>query len=297
MCTGDCIPKDPKNPSHWKQWRLCETLTAGHNPFKEAILDICDQRQDDLSSAVFIRLQAVLTSLPAYDGQYHKHCYNQFRKIPKNPTISEASKPLLDLCLQSVADMIEINHKTSTWTSAELYKVYTDAKGDLTSKQMLNRLCDYFGQRLVVISIPGCQTEIGLREHIGSKLKMVRISETVEDDIISDVVHQITSEVANIPCPKDYNLADFRQQRAIEDTSKSLLKLVSKLVSNGEITKKSLSLSQCIQQHIGQETKRNQTTLGLALKLHHKLGSREAIMVLSEHGITCSYDEVLHFRK
>ena len=152
--------------------------------------------------------------------------------------MSEASNPLLDKCLQSVADMIETNNNTSTWTSAELYKVYTDVQGDQTSKQMLNRLCDYFGQRLIVISIPGCQTEIGLQEHIGNKLKMVRISESEEDVIISDVVHQITSEVTNIPCPKDYNLADFRQNRAIEDTSKSPLKLVSKLISKGEITKK-----------------------------------------------------------
>ena len=42
---------------------------------------------------------------------------------------------------------------------------------------------------------------------------------------------------------------------------------------------------------------RNQTTLGIAVKLHHKLGSSELIKTLNEHGITITYDEVLRFRK
>ena len=49
-------------------------------------------------------------------------------------------------------------------------------------------------------------------------------------------------------------------------------------------------LAQCIQQHIADW---NQTTLGLAVKLHHKHhGSSELIRTLNDHGITCSYDEV-----
>lgn len=52
---------------------------------------------------------------------------------------------------------------------------------------------------------------------------------------------------------------------------------------------------QCIQQHISGTC--NQTTLGLAMKLHHKHGSSELIKTLNEHGIVTSYDEVLRFRK
>ena len=45
------------------------------------------------------------------------------------------------------------------------------------------------------------------------------------------------------------------------------------------------------------ESMRNQTTLGLALVLHHQFGSSELIRILHDHGITCSYDGVLRFRK
>ena len=41
----------------------------------------------------------------------------------------------------------------------------------------------------------------------------------------------------------------------------------------------------------------NQTTLGLAVKLHHKFGSSELVKLLNEHGIVTTYDEVMRFRK
>ena len=74
-----------------------------------------------------------------------------------------------------------------------------------------------------------------------------------------------------------------------------MLRFVSKLVSNGEVTKVSLSLSQSIQQHITNRC--NQTTLVLGVKLHHKFGSRDLIDILHDHGYTATYDEVRRFRK
>ena len=71
--------------------------------------------------------------------------------------------------------------------------------------------------------------------------------------------------------------------------------LISDLVSGGEVTKKSLSLSQSIQSHI--TGTRNQTTLGLGVKLQHRYGSFELIKLLHEHGFVSTYDEVLRFRK
>lgn len=74
-----------------------------------------------------------------------------------------------------------------------------------------------------------------------------------------------------------------------------MLQVISKLVSNGQVTQKSLSLTQAVQGHI--TGTRNQTTLGLAVKLHHRYGSSELIKLLHDHGFIVSYDEVLCFRK
>ena len=94
----------------------------------------------------------------------------------------------------------------------------------------------------------------------------------------------------------DNKLSDYVHHKVIESTSATLLRLVSSLVSGGTITKPSLNLAQCIQQHVG-GTSSNQTTLGLAVKQHHKHGSSELVKTLNEHGITSSYDEVMRFRK
>ena len=57
------------------------------------------------------------------------------------------------------------------------------------------------------------------------------------------------------------------------------------------MTKPALTLAHCIQRQISKSW--NQTTLGLAVKLHHKHGSSE----LNEHGLVATYDEVLRFQK
>ncbi len=66
-------------------------------------------------------------------------------------------------------------------------------------------------------------------------------------------------------------------------------------MSKGNVTKQALSLAQSIQANI--TNTRNQTTLGLGVKLHHKYGSSDLITTLHEHGYIVSYDEVLKFRK
>ena len=84
--------------------------------------------------------------------------------------------------------------------------------------------------------------------------------------------------------PGDYNLSDYVRHKVIGSTSANLLNLLSSLVSEGAITKPSVTIAQCIQQHI-YNAGRN-TTLGLVAKLHHKHGSSELIKTPNEHGIT-----------
>ena len=126
------------------------------------LLEICESRHDDWSKAVNVRLQDVATTLPAYDGRYHVDCYNAFRKISTN-----SSKPLIEEPLQHVVNHINTNSSTSTWTVGELHRIYTDASGELVKKQMLTNLSEYYGEELVVLSVPGCETQLGLSTNVG----------------------------------------------------------------------------------------------------------------------------------
>ena len=197
--------------------------------------------------------------------------------------------------MKSVVEFINANSNIPTWTVSELRNIYTESSGDLSRKQMLSKLCEYYGEQLVVINVPGCETEAGLVKNIRGSLKMVKKT-MMEGDSAEELTRRIKAEVTGINQPHHYDLSEFTYQKILDATSTTLLSLISQLVSDGKVTKKSLSLAQCIQQHIG-ASRWNQTSLGLAIKLHHKFGSSELLQTLHSHGLICSYDEVMRFRK
>ena len=112
---------------------------------------------------------------------------------------------------------------------------------------------------------------------------------------VETVVRRVKAEVLALPRSNDYDLSQFTFEKTVANIYPTLLALVSQLVSNGELNKSAVTISQCIQQHMSNST--NQTTLGFAVKLHHKFGSSELVKVLTEHGIVTTYDEVMRFHK
>ena len=119
---------------------------------------------------------------------------------------------------------------------------------------------------------------------------MVKDSGSDENDDVAKVVRRVKAEVREIPLPREY---DFTFSKIVADISETLLRLVSSLVSDGNVTKPSLTISQTIQQHISGA--RNQATIGSDIKLHHKHGSSDAIKLLNSHGLVSSYYEGLWF--
>ena len=160
---------------------------------------------------------------------------------------------------------------------------------------MFSKLTDCISKDVTVINVDGCATIVGFRAHIGQILNVVKVVDK-DGSAIDSVVRQIRKEARSVTNSNtNYDMSQFTKANTIKATSSTLLKFISDLVSGGEVTKKSLSLSQSIQSHITGAT--NQTTLGLAVKLQHRHGSSELLRLLHEHGFTTSYDEVLRFRK
>ena len=165
----------------------------------------------------------------------------------------------------------------------------------MSRKQILVNLCDYFGDEVVVLSVEGCDTIVGFRTFVTKSLKMVKVSGSDENDDVAKVVRRVKAEVREIHQPREYDLSDFTFSNTVADTSETLLRLVSALVSDGNVTKPSLTISQTMQPHISGA--RNQATIGFDIKLHHKLGSSDVIKLRNSHGLVSSYYEVLRFCK
>ena len=133
-----------------------------------------------------------------------------------------------------------------------------------------------------------------LRKHLPATLKLV---EANDNDLVTELAEQISDEIHETSHKKieSYKLNQFTKVNAVMESSQKLLNFVSQLISKGEITKKSLSLTQTIQAVVSKNF--NQTTLGLALTIHNFSGSREIIDILHESGFCSSYDKVRRFRK
>ena len=294
LCGQVCVPKYHKNPHRWVRVNQCCTVDRGDGvlTFREQLEYTCKERGDGWSSEVSLRLSGVSGDLHASDAQYHAHCYNKFHKtataMSRQPCKSEEE------ALRAIVDNMNDN-KTSTWTTSDLYELYASASGTLSKKQMITNITKYFGAEVITMHIEGCESVLGMHASMGSMVKLVKTMGGDGDEELDKLVRQIQTESLATPRPHDYDLPNFQYTKLIESTSPTLLRLISCLVSGGRINKQALTLAQCVEQHISGNT--NQTTLGLAVKLHHKYGSRELIQTLNEHGITASYDEVLRFRK
>ena len=155
-------------------------------------------------------------------------------------------------------------------------------------------MLDQLGDEFMVVQVHGCASVIGHKQYISRVLKLVKKSADTEDQE-EVLVKKIRAEARTVQQSEDYNLGDFTRNMIIKQTSPTLLRLVTALVSDGDYTKESISLSQAIQAQIIR--KPNQTTLGLGIKLHHKYGSSNLIDELSSNAFTAKYIDVLRFRK
>ena len=297
LCGKECLPVDDKHPERWDRVRQCmtkERFDKEGNPIptmKDAIINAAEQRNDEVARTVKLHI-GYLVDLPAAECKYHVRCYNSFMTVPKYadlPTgVAEES------ALKNVIERMNCD-RSKMWNSVELHSLYCDLGGKLTRRDMFSKVTDCMSKDVMLVRVDGCATIVGFRESIANHLKMVKVDDADERSIDS-VVRQIKKEARSVKYNSaNYDLSEFTQANTIKATSPTLLRLISDLVSGGEMTKKSLSLSQSIQSHV--TGTRNQTTLGLAVKLLHRHGSSDLLKLLHEHGFTTSYDEVLRFRK
>ena len=261
---------------HSRQWKIW-SLTLQNS------VTMMLQEGSNCTSHLF-RIYHLLSARTMYDAI-------SLMKIPKyadqptGVTDDHAMKQVLNLMTKD---------QSKIWNSVELHSCYTDFGGNL-SRDMFAKLTDCMKKDVIIVWVDGCATMVGFREAVASILKVTKVTD-VDESSADSVVRQIKHEAQSIKYNSaNYDHSEFTQENTVKSTSSTLLKLVSDLVSDGEVTKKSLSLSQSIQSH--NTGTWNQTILGIAIKLHHRHGSSELLKLLHKHGFTASYDEVLRFRK
>ena len=161
FCAELCKPVDLKHPDRWEKVTQCERMAVKDAPpFKNMVLQYCEDRNDSWGREVAMPCHGV-HDLSSAEAQYHRRCYDEFRKIPLHgdqiPTID-------DTALKLLVDYMYKNKKLCTWTSLELHDMYISYGGQLIRKQMFTKLITYLGDDVVVLRIEGCASIVGFRD-------------------------------------------------------------------------------------------------------------------------------------
>ena len=82
FCALACEPVNNKHQNRWDKVVQCERKGIKDAPqFKAAVLQYCNDRNNIWSREVAKRCHGV-HDLAAAEAQYHRHCYDEFRKFP-----------------------------------------------------------------------------------------------------------------------------------------------------------------------------------------------------------------------
>lgn len=297
FCAEECkVLKDEKNPSRWRPAYMCKEADVSglKKSFKDSILEVCEIRKDEWAHSVRIRVLGSLSDLHAADARYHVNCRSNFMspKSIKSATRAESSEGANYVALEFVINEVT-NNKSTMWTSVELYQMYQQNGGtELSRKHLIKAVSEKCGSDLVVLSSPGVANIVIFKSTARQVLKFVDSEEDDIENAISVVSKTITTEILSLPKESTNYRSTINIDIASEQVSNTLMKLlcsVSEKLNN--------SLPAMLIGSIVTSTKKNfptnlQIALGIVLR-----DTKSVIQLMHKFGITCSYDEVLRFKK
>ena len=115
---------------------LCTTANRNQREsYKNALLKVCDERKDEWSDQVRVRLNDSRASsdLHAADARYHDDCRKNFTGKRTSET-SESCKEIVEIAFSNLIATMTAN-KSRTWTSTELFEEYSNEGGIILSRK------------------------------------------------------------------------------------------------------------------------------------------------------------------
>ena len=166
FCGSLCEEIDAKHPDRWRKFSLVRTVDRpGKDNYKETILQVCKLRNDEWSQEVIVRISGAISDLHAADARYHCDCRKLFMHS-KYLDLLQADNPHEeeDASLQMIINCM-VGDDQHIWNSVELFTMYENFGGSqLTRRSLVNSLCEYFGNKLLILTCPGVASLLVFRQ-------------------------------------------------------------------------------------------------------------------------------------
>ena len=265
--------------------------------YKQKLLDICSQRNDDLGRVVKNRIiGAGLSDLHAIDARYHRQCCKRFHAIISSRSDSSSSrygstdqKALTD----TFGAMGENRQKV--WTSTDVEALYFDNGGDEHSRRTLvKKVCEHFGEEIIALQAPGIATLFVFREHAPMNIKLV---EDETDDTMELCIQKIAKQIIKESKEEKGCFATYskhiNKETASTSISETLLDLLTSVSAKfADFSLQALMVGSIISSVVTNQPTMLQIALGVLMSDHKAL-----INELSKYNVTCTYGETQRFRR
>lgn len=298
FCGEQCeLEKDPKHPDRWKRASLCRTASTGPNQktFKQSILDACDKRKDEIANKVRLRVEGALSDLHAADARYHTSCMSSFMS-PRSVSAackSQGKVNTVDNAFQDVLDEMK-KDKSCLWNSVELYAKYQLYGGkELCRRSLLAHIKQHFLDDIAILSSPGLASIIIFRSNTKA---LLHLSSDDDDDqqsiLVEKLAKVILKEVKGIELDTSHYNIRIKKEDMLSSCSPTLMELLASVNDNLNNTLPALLIGNIITSVTSNKFTDLQLALGNLIR-----DSKTLINNMYHFRITCSYDEILRFKK
>ena len=137
---------------------------------KEAVLERCNEREDEWGREVSVRLHGAVSDLHAADARYHDDCRKRFMVGRLTPaTCDEKFDEPAFLQLVSVLSM----EKSKVWTASDIYDLYKEYGGTLKHRSLPSNLEEHYQGNLVIFWSHGLSSIVVFRTSASGVIELV----------------------------------------------------------------------------------------------------------------------------
>ena len=162
----------------------------------------------------------------------------------------------------------------------------------LTRWYLINKIEEVFGKDLIKFSSPGLASFFVFQSHAAMIMKVHKQEEDEVEDLVSRVAKKIVVETKLLKNTKSSYATNISLDDALNSGSPTLLNLLSKLSPKLQNTLPSALIGSIVNDIINSQSTDLQVSLGVLIR-----DSKALIKRLHEFHVTCSYNEVLRFKK
>ena len=211
------------------------------------------------------------------------------KEVPASSEIEYAS----DLALKHVIASV-VDDKLYVWNSIELFDQYQEYGGcELSRPQLIDNLRNHFAGELLVLSSPGYANIVAFHNQAATLLKMVKDDDDCDiNSSVAKVAKEVTKDCKAITLDRTKYRLNVNEATTGESVSSTLHTLLAAISPKLDNTLPALMIGNVVTSILKSQPTDLQVSLGVLL--------RDSKMILGytyDFGITCSYDEVLRFKK